>query len=63
MRENMVVMQQKERDGSVHDADHVARRLIVHADDNSGRMFQPGGAGCFAVPKDYCSKFHSSARS
>lgn len=56
MRENMVTMQQRERDGVSHDTDHVARRMILHADDTSGRMFQAGGAGCFAKPKDYCRK-------
>jgi len=59
MRENLVTMQQKYVDGTFGDADHLCRRSIWHAErggEDEKDIFHPGGAGCFAQPKEYCRK-------
>lgn len=57
MREGLVHANQVQVDGSIQEIDHPARRAIFMADepDAKDKIFQSGGAGLFAKPKDYCS--------
>ncbi|KAI9659751.1 MAG: hypothetical protein M1831_003649 [Alyxoria varia] len=56
MRENLVSMSQREKDGSARDSDHLQRRPIFLADeqDVSKKIFNSGGAGLFGKPVEYC---------
>ena len=59
MRENLVSMSQRDKDGSARDSDHLQRRAIFLADepDVSKKVFNSGGAGLFGKPVEYCRKF------
>lgn len=55
MRDNLVTCSQAQHNGKIIDIDHPFRRAIFHADrPKAGALFQSGGAGCLAKPKEYC---------
>lgn len=59
MRENLVACTQRYKDGSFEEIDHPFRRAIYMADQPEQRkhIFNGGGHGIFAKPKEYCSGF------
>ena len=56
MRDNMVTSHQRTPDGKSYESDHPFRRSIWMSDTESDRdkVFNAGGAGCFAKPTEYC---------
>ena len=58
MRENLVALNWRDVNGKVTEGDHLLRRSIFLADepDVQKRVFNSGGAGCFAKPREYCGE-------
>lgn len=57
MRAKLAYMHHRSPDGSLRPRDHLLRQpLVVDPNDKAevGRIFNSGGAGMFAKPRDYC---------
>ncbi|KAK8173712.1 beta-lactamase/transpeptidase-like protein [Phyllosticta citrichinensis] len=55
MKKNLAIMQQKYADGSLTQRNHLLRRsLTARTPEERARIFNSGGAGCFAKPIEYC---------
>lgn len=58
MLKNLVYMHYKAPDGTVTEQDHLLRRsLQAKTPEERARIFNSGGAGCFAKPVEYCSTY------
>jgi CubicO group peptidase (beta-lactamase class C family) len=59
MRSKLAYMHHRSPDGVLRPRNHLLRQpLVVDPEDKAevGRIFNSGGAGMFANPRDYCSK-------
>lgn len=54
MKAKLAHMHQRGKDGSMEERDHLYRRpLMAETQEEKDRIFNSGGAGCFATPTDY----------
>jgi CubicO group peptidase (beta-lactamase class C family) len=54
MRQNLAYMHQRDKDGVLHERNHVYRRaLLAETKDEQDRIFNSAGAGLFARPNEY----------
>lgn len=57
MKSNLASMHQRWHNGHIEERDHVLRRgLNAQTDEEKARVFNSGGAGCFAKPVEYVRK-------
>jgi CubicO group peptidase (beta-lactamase class C family) len=61
MRANLMSMYQRQRDGQFGIKDHTMRQYILaDTEEERKRLFNAGGHGCFASPRDYVSESQTS---
>ncbi|KAF2188892.1 beta-lactamase/transpeptidase-like protein [Zopfia rhizophila CBS 207.26] len=54
MRKRLAYMNHRKADGSLIGRDHLLRQPLVVGAAEASSVFNSGGAGCFAKPRDYC---------
>ena len=58
MKSRLAYMHVRESDGTLRTRDHLYRQpLVCETEADISRCFNSGGAGMFAKPQEYCSKF------
>lgn len=57
MKSQLASMHQRWGSGKLEERDHLYRRpLMAETEEEQDRIFNSGGAGCFAKPAEYCRK-------
>lgn len=54
MKNKLVHMHQRDPNGTIRERDHLLRRPLTVEDEDVTKVYNSGGAGCFAKPAEYC---------
>jgi hypothetical protein len=58
MKAKLAYMNARAVDGQLHPRDHLLPRpLVVESPEDTATCTNSGGAGAFAVPREYCREF------
>lgn len=58
MQSHLARLHQRWHNGDIEEKDHALRRaLTAHTEEDKARIFNSGGAGCFAKPVEYVREY------